>query len=406
MGRIVFAHPDDQVRDDFGRVLVEAAPGWEASFAASGPETLGLLDGSACQVIFAASTLEDTAGGRLLDEVRRRAPGVVRIVVADGSDEQAVLKSVKSAHQCLAVPFDGERLALVLSRASTLGNLLKNERLASLLTRIDVLPSLPSLYVRLMDEINSEDSSMDRIGQIITEDIGMTTTVLKVVNSAFFGFPQRISTVAQAVTLLGLDLISGLVLSHQIFTTFDFSRVAAFSFEGLWRHSMVTGGFSRKIAQQASSDRSGVDQAFVAGLLHDVGKLVLCSTLPDKYNRILEGLGRNDRELWLGELEELGATHAEAGAFLVGLWGLDEAVVQALAFHHQPSDCPEGEFSALSAVHVANVLEHELCVINPDYFRPQLDAAYLARAGLEGKVARWRELYNQAVESRLHGDVE
>jgi HD-like signal output (HDOD) protein len=149
------------------------------------------------------------------------------------------------------------------------------------------------------------------------------------------------------------------------------------------------------VAQAAHQDKSAADTAFVAGLLHDTGKLVLGSTVTDHYRKVLQIVGQENRLIWEVEREVLGTTHAEVGAYLIGLWGLDEAVVEALAYHHRPSECRRQDFGPLAAVHVANVLEHELCVIHDDYARPELDATFLTRTSLHDKVERWRNLYRQ-----------
>jgi len=341
-----------------------------------------------------------TNGARLLEAALRLDPRMVRIIVSDGSDEQRVLGSVKAAHQCLTRPFDAGEFRAVLARAGSIHDLLADRHLADLVAGIDTLPSLPAQYLRLMDEIQSETSSLERVGQIVSEDIGMAATVLKLVNSSFFGLRREVTGLVQAVTLLGLDIIGALAISHHLFSTFDQRRVPAFSFDGLWRHSLVTGGFARKIALQARQDKSAVDRAFIAGLLHDAGKLVLGSTVTDRYNEVLRIVNDENRLVSQVEREVLGTSHAEVGAYLTGLWGLDDTVVEALAYHHRPSACPRQEFSPLAAVHVANILEHELCVIHQDYARPELDAVFLARTSLQDKVDRWRDLYRRVVESR------
>lgn len=337
---------------------------------------------------------------RLLEAAMRLDPQMVRVVVSDGSDEKRVLPSIKAAHQCLTKPYDPLEFQAVLARAGSIHDLLADRRLADLVAGIDTLPSLPAQYMRLMEEVQSETSSLERVGQIVSEDIGMAATVLKLVNSSFFGLRQEVSGLVQAVTLLGLDIICALAISHHLFSTFDQRRVPGFSFDGLWRHSLVTGGFARKIALQARQDKSAVDRAFIAGLLHDAGKLVLGSTVTDRYNEVLRIVHDENRLVSQVESQVLGTTHAQVGAYLTGLWGLDDTVVEALAYHHRPSACPRQEFGPLAAVHVANILEHELCVIHPDYARPELDAAFLARTSLQDKVNRWRDLYRQVVESR------
>jgi HD-like signal output (HDOD) protein len=374
-----------RILDGRGRVVVANDQG----------QVTGRLAGERFDAIIVDVGAPGIDGPRLLGAARDLDPQMVRIIVSDGSNTKNVLAAIKLAHQALVKPFDPSEMKAVLKRSVTIHDLLADSRLADLVAGIETLPSLPAQYVRLMEEINSRSSSLERVGQIIGEDIGMTATVLKLVNSSFFSLRRQVTSLVQAVALLGLDVISALTITHHLFATFDQRRLPGFSFDGLWRHSLVTGGFARKVAQAAHQDKSAADTAFVAGLLHDTGKLVLGSTVTDHYRKVLQIVGQENRLIWEVEREVLGTTHAEVGAYLIGLWGLDEAVVEALAYHHRPSECGRQDFSPLAAVHVANVLEHELCVIHDDYARPELDATFLTRTSLHDKVERWRNLYRQ-----------
>lgn len=309
------------------------------------------------------------------------------------------MKSVKPAHQFLAKPCDTKRLESVIERAVALRGVLSNQALVGLLSRTETLPALPPLYSRLVQEIESERSSMESIGEIISQDVGMTATVLKLVNSAFFGLTRKVTSPAQAVSLLGLDVLRALVLSQQLFEVFDFSAVPRLSYESLWQHSLGAGMLAKLVAQELTDNKDLVDQSFMAGVLHDVGKLVLGSQVTDKYNQVLELVHQDNGFLWEVEQEVLGTSHAEAGAFIMGLWGEKEAIVQAIAFHHRPSHLPQGEFCPLAAVHLADVFEHKLRVLNHGYLQPELDPAYMEILGLsQQEVDRLQQLCQERME--------
>jgi HD-like signal output (HDOD) protein len=190
-----------------------------------------------------------------------------------------------------------------------------------------------------------------------------------------------------------------LVLSHQIFAAFDFSRLPGFSFQGLWRHSMATGCFAKEIAQREGQEKDLVSEAFIAGILHDVGKLALASVITDKYKEVINRAREKNRRLWQAEKEVIGTTHAEVGGYLMGLWGMADGIVAALAFHHRPGDWLQKGFCPLTAVYAANVIEHEITVIHADYAKQEFNEDYLAKEMLGKKIPDWRQWCQEASES-------
>jgi HD-like signal output (HDOD) protein len=262
---------------------------------------------------------------------------------------------------------------------------------------METLPSLSDTYRELMAELDADDPSIRRVGEIVSKDMGMTGTVLKLVNSAFFGLSRHISSPVEAVMLLGLDVIKGLAVSVKIFTTFEQDKIPGFSFDGLWRHCSNSAGIGKRIAQAEGLDKLFVDEAFIGGMLHDLGKLVFASLLPVEYNGVLELVRIRNRPLWEMEREVLGTTHAEVGAYLMGLWGLSDGIVHALAFHHRPRESGENSFGLTALVHAANCFEHQLCVINKGYAPRELDRTYLAEIGVEDKIPGWLELAKETL---------
>jgi len=380
------------VLDGLRRMLRSQRKEWICAYATSGQDALAQLAGpERFDLIISDMRMPGMGGAQLLEEVRKRHPHMVRIILSGQSDQDAVLQSVKPAHQFLAKPIEHESLLAIIKRALALQEVLADDSLAKLLSEVESLPGLPEVYSRLMTEIEADNCSLEVIGGIIEQDMGMTANILKVVNSAFFGLPRKIEKPAQAVSLLGLDVVKALVLSFQLFSSFDLRRIKGFSFDLLWKHSVTTGGLAKLIAQEEGLDRKSVDDAFFAGMLHDVGKLPLSSFAPEQYNHILEQVREKDQLLWEVEFEILGTSHAEAGAYLMGLWGMPESVISAIAFHHRPSRLPEDAFSPLTAVHAANIIEHELIVHNQNYARPQWDTEYLSRLGMGERIPAWTE---------------
>jgi HD-like signal output (HDOD) protein len=368
------------------------------AFASGGQEALDILKVEPFDLIVTDMRMPGMDGAQLLTEVMNRYPQIVRIVLSGQSDLNTILKSVRPAHQYLSKPCDTKILKSTVARAFAFRDLLADNSLKKLVSQIESLPSLPSLYVEIMEVMRSPASSVQKVGEIISRDISMTAKILQLVNSAFFGLCRHVSSPAQAVSLLGMEIVKALVLSVQIFSQFDQAKLDGFSLEGLWDHSIRSSVFAKAIAKEEGKGQYMIDDAFMAGMLHDLGKMVLILNLPERYGEALDVARGENRFLWEVELEILGATHAEIGAYLMGLWGLPSHVVEAIGFHHNPRKCLDREFSPLTAVHVGDALEHERREPERVEVKSRLDSEYLAELAMVDRLSLWQEKCKNSIE--------
>jgi HD-like signal output (HDOD) protein len=175
-----------------------------------------------------------------------------------------------------------------------------------------------------------------------------------------------------------------------LFSCFDRSKLKGFSIDRLWNHSILTGMIAKKIMQMDDAETAAVDDAYIAGMLHDVGKLMLAANLPEQFQRALTLATGRGIAIVEAEREVFGATHAGVGAYLLGLWGLPAGIVEAVALHHSPSQSSTRSFGPLAVVHVANTLEHEINPAGGEGPPTELDAAFHQSAGLTGRIEAWR----------------
>ncbi|MFH1749252.1 MAG: response regulator [Planctomycetota bacterium] len=396
MKRILFVDDEPKVLEGIQRMLRPMRHEWDTVFAQNGREALGILTEQPVDVVVSDMRMPGMDGVQLLTEVMRRYPQIIRIALSGHSEREMILRAVGPTHQYLAKPCDPEMLRSAVARAVALRGVLSKDALRQAVSQMQSLPSLPQLYVEMVEELRSPDASMKRAGEIIGKDMGMTAKVLQLVNSAFFSLPRHVTGPSEAAALLGLDTLQTLILSVQVFSQLDHARATGLCIETLWNHSMATGTLAKRICAAESCEAKACDHALMAGLLHDAGKLVLAANLPDEYRQAL-GLARDAAVAhWEAEEQILGTTHAEAGAYLLGLWGLPDPIVEALAFHHCPNECVADTFTPLTAVHVANALEHEADNASEDHDTSRLDTDYLARIGLAERLSVWRKL-QQAV---------
>jgi putative nucleotidyltransferase with HDIG domain len=391
--QILFVDDEPMILEGLRRMLRGLRDEWDMTFTQGGHEALESMAKRPFDVIVSDMRMPEMDGGQLLSKVKERYPHTVRIILSGHSDKEAIMRTVRLAHQYLSKPCDADILKATISRSCALRDLLGQENLKQLVSQMESLPSLPELYAQLVDLLQSPDVSLQKIGEVIAKDLGMTAKILQLVNSAFFGIPRHVSSPAQAVSLLGLDTVKALVITIGIFSQFDKDRLGRLGIESLWAHSIRTGAIAKGIAAVEGLPKSQVDDALMGGLLHDVGKLVLAANIPGKYGEVLEQARAQGISLHDAEQTLLDATHAAVGAYLAGLWGLPESIVETIAFHHNPDSCPAETISPLTIVHVANGLEaYPRECLAEQMNIPGLDYGYIEKLGLNGSITKWQEV--------------
>jgi HD-like signal output (HDOD) protein len=396
MRKILFVDDESKILEGLQRMLRPMRHEWEMIFAESGEKALEVLAQQNFDVVVSDMRMPGMSGAHLLAEVRNRHPHVVRIILSGYSDYDLIFKSVGPAHQYLSKPCEADMLKLTVNRACALRDVLRNESLQLLVSKMQSLPSLPALYNELLRELQSPTVTLRKVGEVISRDLGMTAKILQMVNSAFFGLRRHISSSVEAVSLLGLETVMTLVMTIQIFSRFKSAELGGLSLEALYAHSMRVGMIAKQIAQAEDEATLLANDAFTAGLLHDVGHLVLVANMPARYSQFLACV--QSQELSFDECERqfFGATHSEVGAYLLGLWGLPNSIVETVAYHHNPRQCLAGGFTALTAVHIANALEHESHGTCGLCYSSKLDEDYLTSLGVKERLPLWRDLYLQS----------
>jgi len=387
--RILFVDDEAMILQGLQRMLRSMRGAWEMEFVDSAEAALRLFDQKPFDVIVSDMLMPKMNGAELLTEVMRRHPRTVRLILSGYADKDLILKCVGSTHQYLAKPCDPESLKATIDRASSLEDSLHNTDLTKLVCRMNHLPSLPALYMQVVEKVSRPDTSLHEIGGVVGQDMGMTAQVLKLANSAFFGLRRQLSSAEEAVEYLGLDTIKSLVLCLHAFSEFAEAETGPLDLEALWLHSLRVARSARRIAQLEGQDAKGAEESFTAGLLHDIGKIVLAVNLPEAYTEATR-LAQGGLEFTLAEQKVFGANHANIGGYLIGLWGLPVPVVEAVTLHHCPSRATQPVFSPLISVHAANVLERERSNCPPGAPKPPMDARALELLGLSSRVEAWR----------------
>ena len=390
--RILFVDDEQPVLDGLRALLRSQRKQWDMHFAVSSREALALMAEEPFDMVVSDMRMPGMDGEALLKRVRDRWPDTLRVILSGYADATLIMRTVLTAHQFLAKPCEPEALTATLERTLSLRDVLTDRHVRTRISRVGSLPAMRQVYLDILAELNRSDPSLGRLGELAEQDPGVSASLLKLVNSAFFGLFAQMTSPARAVALLGLDTLHGLVISLHLFENLKAGGTTGYSLERLGDHCRRTGLLARSLAMLEKLPREQVDRCFLSGLLHDVGKLLLVQELWDEYRPIIAAMPKAGRPLAEVERDVMGLTHAEIGAYLIGVWSMDKTVVRAVLAHHDPSRDSEPGFSPALAAHVANALEHEFVRFqgHAEYTFNRLDEAALAARGFSGRLAVWR----------------
>jgi putative nucleotidyltransferase with HDIG domain len=259
------------------------------------------------------------------------------------------------------------------------------------LKQIRDLPTLPSVFMRILRALRDTNPSAKNIATIVESDQAITMRILRLINSSFYGLSRRVDSVQQAVVLLGTSTLKNVVMSASVFRALGGgSQGAALNREAFWQHSIGCGVIARFLCRQVNGGRD--EEAFIGGIIHDIGKVVLDQYFHDELLKILHTSNERQISFWQAEIEELGISHAEIGAALADIWSLPKNLVEVVGQHHQlQAGAPYAKLVAL--VQIADALARQYKVGGGgDDLVPEIDPLSWKILGMDSaSVPGWDE---------------
>jgi HD-like signal output (HDOD) protein/CheY-like chemotaxis protein len=349
---VLFVDDEAQVLSGLRRMLRDRRSDWDMSFAVGAKEALDILASRPCDVIVSDYRMPGMDGGALLEIVRERYPEMARIILSGHTDEADLLKVIVVVHQFLNKPCDEAEIVAAIERVLSLRPTLGNDAIRRAIAGIESLPSPPATLHALFDALDSPDASGEAVARVLDGDVAAAAKVLQVVNSSSFGMSHKVSDVSQAVALLGLQNVRALILVHDLVHEIDPRGVMSANWVAAFAQRSVR---TARLAGHLSAGRPWRAEAAAAGLLHDIGLLVIASCRPEAFASHQQTWATGDRPLADVERDTFGVDHAAIGAYLLGLWGVPSAVIDAVAAHTTaaPSGSPDDVGSVIAlASHV------------------------------------------------------
>jgi len=319
-------------------------------------------------------------------------PRAVRVVLPGlvGSSTQ-ISRTTDLAHRVFGDQDSNESIANAIEIQVKLNRLINKAQTRDFLRSGGPLPSPPLVYKALSEALNNELSNAAQIAAIVQRDPALVAKVLKMVNSAFFGLQRQISHIGEAVALLGVRMLRGLALSGHLASLYpQHDAWAAFSFDRVNERSLLVARLAMQIAKDMQCNIAVQDQAFLAGLLHDIGTLFIASQDPARYLEVMTLSGQKHASICVVEKKLLGFFHGEIGAYLMAHWGLAPQVIEAVLLHHTPQLCGNPHFSPLTAVHIADALLPAVHNATGADLSNPLNKAYLTATGAHVQLGQWQ----------------
>ena len=389
MRRILFVHDQQEVLNAQCESLKKYSGQIETVSALGVDAALELARSASIDVVVADLHMRQMDGPALLRKMREEHPDIIRLILCGQHEFDSIFVALPTAHQIIAKPLDAEILLNIVERTCRLRELL-TDSLRKKIGGVEQLPSIPTVYLELTRAMSDPNVTNPKIARIIAKDPSMAAKTLQLVNSACFGGSKQIASLDTAIAFLGMDLIKNLSLAVHIFAALKGLAVRSyFSFDAEQQHSMITA----KVAKRLVSGRRQAQNAFTAALLHDIGKLVLAVCIPEKFIKVQLASKASGRPLYEVEAEMLAVTHAEVGAYLLGLWGLPYPIVEAVAYHHNPSAALERTFDVPTAVAVANALVEDAAG-DP----PMAIAEHLQSIAMIDELPAWTAIAHEELE--------
>jgi len=393
MKRVLFVDDDAAVLDGLRLRLHGLRRQWEMVFVESASRAVTEIEHRPVDVVVSDLRMPTMDGVQLLEVVRDRWPECIRIVLSGYGAEDQSTRALPVAHQYLSKPCDASQLESVISRCLHLHDVLRQPALRSIVGRVRHLPALPRTYRQLRDLIAQPDASVDSVAAVIASDTALTAKVLQVVNSAFFRRARIVKKINAAVAHLGFTTIANIALSVELFSNWssNIARIPSLHPEALQARAHSVAAVTRALTAGTSIS----DDAMLAGLLHNIGYWILLQECSGELERAEQLSHERGIPLFEIEYELIGASHAEVGAYLLGLWGLPSVVIEAVALQYRASEVPQMELDVLGAL----VIAQSLVSTDDDGCDPVLNAAPIAGAEYLRAINApfdWQEAHRRA----------
>lgn len=396
MKRVIFVDDDTKVLEGLRRLMRSFRDRWRMEFYDGAAAALENLEKEPADVVVSDIRMPVMDGVEFLRRVQERWPATIRLALSGQCDRHAVLRAVGPTHQFLTKPCDPDLLRKTLLRLCELRDRVLNEKIRGEVSRIAAFPVLAPVLNRLKTLLSREDANINAVARLIGSDLAISAKMVQLVSSSFFGGQHPACLPEEAAKILGLDVLRPLILETEVFVPLDLDpelMQLGYFYNRLCQAVALT---ARRIAESEKKDPVFCTYCYLGGLFVKVGAMVFATLDFRKYHQILRMAIEHGGELRQLETQLYGVNRAQAGAYLLALWGLPEPVVDAVCYVDRPAVRTQEGFSPLTAVHVAERLVTRF-VGTFTGTALQLDEGYLESIGYKDRLGDWEDIARRTV---------
>jgi HD-like signal output (HDOD) protein len=406
MMRIVFVDDDVQVLEGLRRMLFGQREVWRMRFFTEPHEAIASLSEDAAELVISDLQMPGMDGAAFLEQVRKAFPDAIRYVLTGVLDHPLLGRAIRCAHHVIAKPCRPQQLREAIERAETIKSRLGQMNKVSHFSSLNGLPVMPEAHQKVLDMLGSPLASPRRLGQLVSEDVGMSARIVQLANSAYFGRPGRIHDPIQAVLLLGVKTVEAMVLTEGIFARLDPELVRTFGVSAMQAHCFRVSMLARKISADLNFSTEQIEAASTAGILHDAGKIILMSEMKEVFTQALARSRAEGRALYEVEQELVGISHAELIGAMLQLWAMPAEIIEATACHHRPSEAAsmlrsEPAATLADVICLADAVDHCFSSSGADGASPEIDSHWLSRLGLVEACRQWTQQHIEIQNKEL-----
>jgi HD-like signal output (HDOD) protein len=342
-------------------------------FASSVKEAMDECGNQPFDIVISATQLREESGLALLETIRDTYPETIRFLLVNKAEQLEMRSMISAAQQLLVRPIKQERFILQVNRALALHDLIQGPANLKALGDIEALPPLPRIFQEISRILSNPQSPLLDVAELISQDIVLSSQVLKMANSALFSLRVPAQSVMQALPLLGSGAVSNLVFNQSMGDTFSGSETDEAFFEELNWHAIACATATTRILARWGADRLLIEKSVFCGIAHDLGKLLFAHYVPEKWRQVQDELKKGEKTDVELERAFIGLAHPELAAYLLAEWGFPDEQIIAIGFHEEPSRLSEPERGLMCALHIAE----NCCTLPPQ--KENYDWDYLAK---------------------------
>lgn len=400
--KILFIDDHENILQSLRLSLRSMRHEWEMSFAASGTAGLDMFQQVWPDVVVTDMRMPDIDGSHVLRDIQKRKPDVGKIILSGYSDKETVIRNLQLANAYLSKPCKTQDLITAIRNTLRANEIILNPRIKNIIAEIETIPSNSAVYERLVDELENDNSSPGLISEIISQDIALSSNIIRIINCTFFNFPKQVSSIEHAVEMLGSQTLLNIIKSSQLFEKFKEFENSEISIRLLWDHSLRVARFAKLIAASSDLPEPSCNDCVTASMFHDIGKFIFASKMRHEFSEVIAMVKNENCTVDTAERCILGVTHAEVGAYLLGRWGFSHEQISILRSHHDAGVMVTHAVTPQMVLYAADRMDHELVRIQDRFDRHDLDFVNGFPEFLQSRINDWRTL----CQNNIHGVLQ